>query len=52
MIIKTLIGLKVLGLTFLGGMAAVKVLKECCNKKTKTPITQRSSLKQKRLNKL
>ena len=33
MIIKTLIGLKVLGLTFLGGMAAVKVLKECCNKK-------------------
>ena len=35
MIIKTFIGLKVLGLTFLGGMAAVKVLKEFCNKKNK-----------------
>ena len=35
MIIKTFIGLKVLGLTFLGGMAVVKVLKECCNKKNK-----------------
>ena len=33
MIIKTFIGLKVLGLTFLGGISVVKVLKECCNKK-------------------
>lgn len=49
MIIKTIIGLKVLGLTFLGGMAVVKVLKECCNKKNKNsnhtkivPITKKA----------
>jgi len=35
MIIKTFIGLKILGLTFLSGMAAAQMIKNCCDKKNK-----------------
>lgn len=35
MFIKTFIGLKILGLTFLSGMAAAQIIKNCCDKKNK-----------------
>tara|TARA_E500000081_G_C5832203_1_gene218268 strand:- start:117 stop:266 length:150 start_codon:yes stop_codon:yes gene_type:complete len=35
MIIKTFIGLKILSLTFLSGIAVAQIMKKCCDKKNK-----------------
>ena len=37
MLIRSLLGLKILKLTFIGGMAAAYVLKKCCDAKDQAP---------------
>ena len=46
MIIRTLIGLKILKMAFIGGMATAYTIQKCCNQKNKgQTVTQTKSSK-------
>ena len=46
MIIRTLIGLKILKMAFIGGMATAYAIQKCCNQKNKDKtVTQTKSPK-------
>jgi len=47
MIIRTLIGLKILKMAFIGGMATAYAIKKCCDQKNKDQTVAQSKLSKK-----
>lgn len=47
MIIRTLIGLKILKMAFIGGMATAYVIQKCCNQKNKDKTVVQTKSKKK-----